>query len=321
MPDILSSDELNDLLAAVDDNEADGDLKGFPGNKSVSLYDFRRPTRLSRAQVRQLQKLYESALEGLTSTLSSKLHTQMEANVLGVKALNYGSFASLLPTPTYVNVFRVEQSGSRGLLAIDVPFCLALVDRLLGGHGHAVEKPRLLTAIEFAVLDWPVRLMLQELEQCWSRVNPVHFESEMTRMDLSFAQVMHATETILRVTFAMGGEMGSGEAHLCVPFTVVERTLHKLGQGAQETVARSEADKANARESLKRTDVSLAAELGHATLTIREVLGLRPGQIVKLNTKADKPIGVTVGGRTKFLATPGMRSRALAVQIKRVCAD
>ena len=324
MPDILSSDELSDLLAVADESAEQKEGLGEHGGKSVSPYDFRRPSRLSRAQIRHLQRLYESALEGLTGALSQGLRTPVEANVLGVKALNYGTFANTLPSPTYVNTFRIEPFAFRGLLTIDVPFCLALVDRLLGGHGHATEKPRHLTAIELAVLDWPVRMILEQLQRNWHHEPAVQFVSESRRMDMSFTQIMHTSETMLRVSFALGGEIGSGEAHFCVPFAALEKAMpfDQLRVDALGSVAKlSEQDVQNSKENLKQVSVTVAAELGTAALTLREVLDLRPGQVVALRAKANKAIPVKVEDTVKFYAVPGLRGRLLAVQITDVISN
>jgi flagellar motor switch protein FliM len=51
---------------------------------------------------------------------------------------------------------------------------------------------------------------------------------------------------------------------------------------------------------------------------VREVVGLRPGQVVKLSTRADGPIPVKVGERVKFSAKPGLRARAIVIQIEEV---
>jgi len=319
MPDILTSDELNDLLAAVDGGEGEEEAIVYH-DKMVAPYDFERPARLSRAQVKQLQRLYESALEGLTGVLSEHLRTPMEANVLGVRAVNFGSFTNILPTPTYVNIFRIKPYGYRGVLTLDIPFCLALVDRLLGGHGHTTEEPRNLTSIEIAVLDWPATMILDQLRTCWRGAQEIEFARESVRMDLNFAQIMHNSETVLRVTFALGGEIGSGEAHFCVPFTVLEqaRLLERLREEALGSGSASEIDRQRARENIRSARIGLAAEIGTANLTIGEVLRLKPGQVVRLAAKAREPIVVKVGGKPKFLARPGQRSRSAAVKIEQV---
>jgi len=286
MPDILSSDELSSLLAAVD--ESGGQDTTFFRDKTVTPYDFERPTRLSRSQVRQLQRLYESALEGLTGALSEALRTYS------------------------------------GVLALDIPFCLALVDRLLGGHGHTTEKPRSLTSIEIAVLDWPVKMILEQLQQCWRSAPEVRFVGETIRMDLNFVQIMHTAETVLWVTFALGGEIGSGEAHFCVPFAALERA-NCLEQLREEALGGSgepdEQTKAQARENLKKASLELRAELGSTTLTVREVMGLKPGQAIRLSNRVGEPIPVKVGEKVKFRAQPGLRARTLAIQIHDVVKD
>ena len=140
-------------------------------------------------------------------------------------------------------------------------------------------------------------------------------------MDLNFAQIMHTAETVLRVTFALGGEIGSGEAHFCVPFAALERTncLQRLRDEALGTsCAPDEQDLDRARRNLKKAPLGLKAELGSATLTVREVMGLRPGQAIRLSSKVDESVPVKVGQKVKFLAKPGLRAKTLAVQIEKV---
>ena len=322
MPDTLSSDELSDLLAAVDHEESNESLRG--PEKTVSPYDFTRPTRLSRAQVRQLQRLYESALEGMVGGLSESLRSPMEANVLGVKAVTFGAFTNVLPTPTYVNVFKIQPFGYNGVLTMDVPFCLALVDRLLGGYGHTTEKPRNLTAIEVSVLDSPITMVLEQLQKCWHSMPDIRFVNEAIRMDLNFAQIIHPSETILRVTFALAGEIGSGEAHFCVPFAALERAgcLEQLREEALGTgVTPSDDDRRQARQNIEKASLGMIAELGTTTLSVGEVVDLRPGQIIKLSSKVAEPIAVKVGEKIKFLAKPGLRARTNAIQIQQVLDD
>jgi len=317
MPDILSSDELNELLAAVDDSDKSISLQPETHNKNVVPYDFRRPTRLSRTQMRQLQRMHESALEGLTGVLSENLRAPIEANVLGVKALTYRAFLNVLSNPIYANIFRIEPFDLRGILTLDVPFCLAMVDRLLGGHGHITEKPRILTPVEMTVLDWPVKLILEQLQNCWHTNTDIKFVSETKRMDLNYAQILHNTATVLRVSFALGGEMGTGEASFCVPFAALEQamSLDKLHEEMLGIVKPSSKDLERAKKNIQQVTVCVTAELGRAKLTVAEILKLKPGQVVKLGTPADSSVTLNVGQAPKFLAQPGLKSKKYAVQI------
>ena len=88
MSDILSQDEVDALLSDIstgDFSQSDEETKASPvstdesdSEKAVKLYDFRRPDRVSKDQMRTLQNLHESYARLFSTTLTSYLRTLVE---------------------------------------------------------------------------------------------------------------------------------------------------------------------------------------------------------------------------------------------------
>jgi flagellar motor switch protein FliM len=69
------------------------------------------------------------------------------------------------------------------------------------------------------------------------------------------------------------------------------------------------------KQVLQKTTVDVVAVFGSGSLTIREFLNLRVGDVIALDQEVDAPSSLRVGGHTKFLARPGLAGRRRAVQV------
>src|SRR3990170_3417236 len=65
----------------------------------VSLYDFRRPHRVSKERLRTLEAMYERLVKSLEGWLISRVRGQVELTLQGVEQFSFGEFTLSLPTP------------------------------------------------------------------------------------------------------------------------------------------------------------------------------------------------------------------------------
>jgi len=316
MADILSNDELDELLAAID---AGPQAKRKPErDRKVSAYDFRRPCRLTRDHVRVLQPLNTAAAEGIARHFSELLRANVEVNAIGIDALPYSNFISSLPSPVCLNVFALGIVEEKGLLTMDVPLALAIVDRMMGGPGVAFETIRPLTDLEQKIIDGPTRAALELLCQNWKAVAAVDFKFEERRMDPRMLQIAPASEVMLRIIFAVGGQIGSGEMCFAAPFSAIdkmmprEQMMDRLYRPAQ--MASEEERKALARR-IRQAPVRIEALLGHTEISVKQLAELQVNHVLPLDRRVTMPLDVLVQGVPKFKARPGRVGRSLSIQI------
>jgi len=70
------------------------------------------------------------------------------------------------------------------------------------------------------------------------------------------------------------------------------------------------------KKRLETVYIELIAELGSMDITVRDVLNLQKGDIIKLETvKVDDDMVLKIGNRKKFYARPGVVGTHMAVQI------
>ena len=333
MPDILSNDELDDLLSTVDtspqsDTEADDEQK-----HRIMGYDFRRPNRLTRDHVHVLGNVNAAAAEGLSRHLSELLRASVEVNAIGIDALPYSNLISSLPTPLCMNIFAAGPANSepekearpslievedRGIMTMDVPLALGIVDRLLGGPGIALEHVRPLTDLEQKVVDSPTLASLNIIAECWNHISPVDFRYIERSMDPKMLQIAPANEIMLRIIFAVGGQVGSGELIFALPFSAVDRIMPpaQLKQRAYRAPRQaSDEERSTLAQRVGLADVSITALLGRTHLTLNNLASLKQDDILVLDRRVTMPLEVKVEGVDKFKAWPGRIGRNLSVQV------
>src|SRR4029078_6806444 len=116
------------------------------GAPDVQVYDFKRPERVSKDQMRALEALHEGFGGNLGAALSGYLRTIIEVSVAHIQQFTYSEFIHSLPTPTCFNLLKAEQLEGQLCLEISPLIIYPIIDRLLGGsHADLLIPQRPLT--------------------------------------------------------------------------------------------------------------------------------------------------------------------------------
>lgn len=314
----LSQGEIDSLLAklAVDDSES----QTSPPEQSwkmVKGYDFRRPDKLSKDQMRTLQFLHETFGRMASSSASAYLRSAVQMNLVSVDQGVYGEYVDQIPSDTILFILTFDPLPGNVLMGIDRVSALAAVDRLMGGTGAIPENTQTPTEIELALVQTLVASMLKGMESAWERVAELTPMVRDVVLDPRFVQVALKSDPVVAVAFEMTIFHHSGTVTLCLPYVVLEPVLGKLN--AQQWFASSSRGAAfqidQLRSSLDAVTVDLGIELGAVSVALSELGKLKEGDVLLLNRTIDEPLDILVGGRPKFLARPGTIGNKLAVQV------
>jgi flagellar motor switch protein FliM len=117
LSDVLDQSEVDALLAAVDTggvqqtDTAPPTVFGSNGKSQidVQVYDFKRPERVSKDQMRALQTLHEGFARNFGASLSGFLRTIVEVKVATCEQMTYSEFISGLPNPTSFNLIGSDK--------------------------------------------------------------------------------------------------------------------------------------------------------------------------------------------------------------------
>ncbi|RAX58129.1 flagellar motor switch protein FliM [Helicobacter monodelphidis] len=325
MADILSQEEIDALLEVVDDDEASSDVEVLEKNdilaqRQVTLYDFKRPNRVSKEQLRAFRGIHDKMARNLSSQISAVMRSIVEIQLHSVDQMTYGEFLMSLPSPTSFNVFSLKPLDGTGVLEINPSIAFPMIDRLLGGKGDPYESTREFSDIELNLLDTILKQMMQNLKEAWAPVTEVFPSVDAKESSPNVVQIVAQNEIVIMVVMEIIIGHSSGMMNLCYPVISLESVLSRL---ASRDLMLSETSSKKSRNKelqalLGGSAVELSAILGGTKLTLNEVLELKKGDIVRLDRAADDTVIVNVNGREKYISSIGLQRYRKTIKVKEI---
>lgn len=327
MADMLSQEEVDALLSAMDRGEPSEEEMGgaaqsvdedLLSDKKVAVYNFRRPDRVSKEQLRSLELMHEAFARNLAVALSGYLRALCEVNLVSVDQMTYNEFLLSLPNPTCFNIYSINPLEGNIVIEFNPTIAFPVLDRLLGGHGKTLKEMRALTDLELQMLDGFLNRVINNLADTWREIVPLTFRVEAKETNPQVAQIVSLAEIVILMTFELKVGETSGFLNICIPFLSIESIADKLSvQYRFTTVKKSKEDmgKGRVKEAIKSVNVPLTVDLGEVRITIKELLELRSGDVVNLGKSIKEELLVKVSDQPKFMAKPGVVNRKKAVKI------
>ncbi len=321
--DILTQEEIDKLLAAANEGETSlEELKREETAKKIKVYDFKRPDKFSKDQIRTLYMLHESFARLLNTYMSSHLRTLVNVDVASVEQLTYQEFVQSLANPSVITILGVPPLKGNIIFEISSEIAFAYLDRVFGGDGTTAIKTRVLTEIEDAVMRRFVNSAMERFKESWSNVTPMNPVLEATESNPQFTQIVPPNDMVVIVTLQTKLGEVEGMMNICIPYLVLEPIMSKLTTTfwVAASVAKDD-DGGHAdviRRKLNKTKVPLVVEVGRVNITIREFLTLGFGDVLQLNTKVKEDFPCMIGTNAKFYCRPGTFGKKLAVQITQI---
>ena len=321
--DVLTQEQTDALLAAANDESTDLEqLKQEEPARKIKVYDFKRPDKFSKDQIRTLYMLHESFARLLNTYMSSHLRTLVNVDVASVEQLTYQEFVQSLVNPSVITILGVPPLKGNIIFEISTEIAFAYLDRVFGGDGTTAIKSRVLTEIEDAVMRRFVNSAMERFKESWSNVTPMNPILEATESNPQFTQIVPPNDMVVIIT--MNTKLGEVEGfmNICIPYLVLEPIMSKLTTTFWVAASAAKDDKSGyaeiIRKKLNKTKVPFVVEVGRVQISIREFLTLGFGDVLQLNTKVKEDFPCMVGSNAKFLCRPGTFGKKLAVQITQV---
>jgi flagellar motor switch protein FliM len=343
--DILDQSEVDALLAAVDTGTVSASAAPSSGshqsaqaagfsfagasprygtNVDYQVYDFKRPERVSKDQMRALEALHEGFGRNFGASLSGFLRTIVEVSVAHLEQLTYSEFIHSLPNPTCFNLLKSEQLDGQICLEVSPLIVYPIIDRLLGGSNADLFIPqRPLTPIEQRLVDRITERATTYLSEAWSAVTPVTFTVADFESNPQLVQIVPPNETVVVVGFELKMGNRTGTMSLCIPYTVIEPIMAQLTAQTWFNYQKKGANDV-AQKRLNRhvgsARVEMRAVLARTTVRLSDLLGLQVGDCITTEKGVDQPITLEVEGVPKFYGSVGRFKSGKAVRITRVSA-
>jgi flagellar motor switch protein FliM len=311
---ILSQDEIDALLLTAD-RGAPEEPVADASTTTIQPYNFRRPDRVSKDQLRALHFLHDRFAVNLSTSLSAFLRSVTEVSITSVEQFAYSEFLMSLPDPTAFYAIALPPVDTMGALELNPSIAFTMIDRMLGGAGQSTGPDRALTEIEQNVLDAVVDLVLQHLTETWKAIVDVEFRIHARETRPQMLQVTSANEIMILLGFDVRIGEARGMLSICIPASSIESMEDKVAQGwHRQPKTPTDQEEMRLRVNLGRLPLPVTA-LIETHLLARDLVDLEPGDVVALGRPASEPIDIHVGQIRRFR---GRLSRANAAAVVRI---
>lgn len=288
-------------------------------HKSYKLYNFRRPDKFSKDNLRALRDIHREFSKAISLVLSGYLRMRVEIEIVSVDQLTYEEFVRSMPSPISVGVFEFEPLSGQILLGISFEVISCIVNRMLGGVGNIEAQTRELTDIEKALAKKIINIIIKSLEDSWNAIIPVTGKFISLDDNYQSIQVATAGEIVALLTFEVQiSGKHFGLFSLCFPYPVLETVLgHLSTQHIFQTkgLVASNDERLKMISKLNTSNVDLRVQFGQCNITLDDFLQLSEGDIIKLDNKVSDDLIVKVNGEKKFFARPGTMKDKICVKI------
>ncbi len=323
-PDVLSQSEIDELLSALSTGVVTAEeIKTEEKQRKIKIYDFKRPDKFSKDQIRTIYMLHENFARMINTYLSAHLRTLIHIDVASVDQLTYEEFIRSMPNPSVISIFQMRPLKGNAILEINPNIVLAIIDRLFGGPGLPPAKSRSLTDIEEAIIRKVINKAMECMQEAWKQVVSIEPHMEALETNPQFTQIVPPNDMVVLITLQAKIGQAEGLMNICIPYLVLEPIMSKLTTTFWvSSAAASSPETMNIlQRKLEKTLIPVIVELGQATVTVHELLDLGVGDVLQLETKAENDLSIIVGNREKFKCKPGLVSHRNAVQITQVISQ
>lgn len=285
MSEFLSQDEVDSLLKGVSGETEDANETPEAKPGEARSYNLASQERIVRGRMPTMEIINERFARLFRIGLFNLIRRTPEIAVSPVRVLKFGEFIRNLHVPTNLNLIQVKPLRGTALFILDPNLVFMVVDNMFGGDGrfHTRVEGREFTQTEHRIIQKMLEVVFETYTKSWESVNPLKFEFVRSEMNPQFANIATPNEVVIVNTFEIELGGSGGSFHICMPYSMLEpvkELLYSTMQGDHLTVDHRWFQLLS--RQVQSASVELVATLGHASMTLEQVLKMRDGDIVPL---------------------------------------
>ncbi len=319
MSKLLTQQEIDVLLteaASVSVVSSNIDKQGK--NIEAKKFDFQSPQQLPENQLRVLQTVNKKFAVNVEKYFFSNLEKQISINPLGTNSLYLSEYLLTVPNPVAAYVFTINQFDASAIIEFNSSFALFIVASLLGGRQEANFKSRTLTLLEQMVFKKVAEKILNELQCAWEKHSISTFSMNRFETDSEYLQISLPTEVMLITSFEIIFEKHNFNLNIVYPIAAINKMLSNLNSDIEDKQKAKKANKPHSeyvKQQLYQTTLESVVVLATSTVSIRELLELKLGDIIRTKIPVNGEVTIMIGNKLKLKGKPGVSNGHLAVSI------
>jgi len=315
MNDVLSQDEVDSLFD--DDSGPAPDAES--NAEGVRPYDLAKQERIVRGRMPTLEIIHERFARNCRLGLFNLLRRTPEIAVGQVRVMKYSAFLRELVLPTNLNIMQLRTLRGSSLFVFEPTLVFGVVEILFGGDGkvHTRIEGRDFTMTEQRIIHKLLDIVQTEYVQAWAPVFNFKIEYIRSEMQPQFANIATPSEVVVTTKFDIEIGHAQGALHICMPYASIEPIRDMLLSSIQADTGEPDHRWIGLlSRQVQTAEVELVATLATRPATLKQILNMRPGDVVPIHL--DELIQAHVDGVPLFECRAGNLNGHYALRIEQV---
>jgi flagellar motor switch protein FliM len=293
----LSQQEIDDVFQNVRDVRPDRS-----GGKRAVAFDFRRPDRISKSQLRAIHQLHDNFVRALASSLAAYLRSYVIVNLVSVEQLSYSEFLDCLPSPTCLASLGLKPYDGNAILELNSSLIFPVLEILLGGDGKLqFTSQREVTEIEQMLLSGFFQIVLRDLDEAWKFVTPIEFSIERIETEPQFLQILAPTEAVVAVAIEIRLGDAVGMMNIAMPSIIIKMMRQRFDQQwLLRKASSTDAEQMRVMKLIQSAELQTEAILSGPNVLLRDLIDLEEGDVLGLEFPIRRPVDLLLCGSKKF---------------------
>ncbi|MDI1351448.1 MAG: flagellar motor switch protein FliM [bacterium] len=336
--DVLSQEEIDALLEAVDDtedekessetpHEASGDKFGADQNNSfiagaisendtVKAINFTGQEQIAKGQLPVLDKIYDRAVRLFMTDIYNLTSKDFEITQDPLLIVKHRDFMTTLPNPSLMSVYKFKPLRGKGIILFDSIFVYDLVDYYFGGSTQffAQKDKTDYTATEIRVMDVVVKKLIENLGHAWRPILNLDITKFSEETNPQLVNIAEPEDMLLIARFSLNFGRESGSFYFIIPYSMVEPIKQQLELGASRSDDEIDPNWIKSlKEELMDVELTVSSHMAQTTSTLGVIMALQTGDFIPLDIHDE--VSLDIEGTPSFTATLGSANDKRALKI------
>lgn len=308
---LLSLEETNALLDAM--------RSGSDENGSVELLDLTSAERPLREALTTADNCARSLAEAMDKLMLRTTGCSSSTEELPAEIIPYKVLRGAIPQGAAIVPFR-SNDGSLGVMTVGGGLVSFILDRMMGaplGRDLPSEPRTMLSGLDRRLLEPFTSAVSYIFAKHWCD-DAKAFPAGSVLAQTADLPMLPQFEPMLQLVFRVTPSGATGDQIvLALSSGIVSRAKPQNTSVVVRAVPNAE-DRELMEAAVRGTDVEVVAVLGQQFATVREVLALRAGDVLRLTNTPEEPVDMKVGDRAVFRGNPMVQRGNLALQISQI---
>ncbi len=342
--DVLSQEEIDALLEAVDESaedsevqtdtdtpehaqaedsveqESDSDTVFEPqtrvGDDGVKTLNFTGQKRIVKGQLPVLDKIYDRALRYFATDIYQLTAKDFELTQDPLLIVKHRDFMGSLPNPSLMSIYKFKPLRGKGIVLFDSIFVYDLVDYYFGGSTqfYAQKDKTDFTATELRVMDVVTKKLMANLIHAWEPIMQLDLMKVNEETNPQLVNIAESEEMLLVVRFTMNFGKEIGSFYIILPYSMLEPIKQQLELGASRPDDEIDPNWINSlKEELMDVELTISSAMAETTSTLGKIMSWQAGDFIPL--EMSEIVTLDIEGTPSFTATLGSANEKRALQI------